>query len=52
MRAETDIDIVTAELRRERAVPTMTASEWAHQHEKVLALQAELNDLEAGRCWN
>ena len=44
-RDETDIEIVEAELRRERGVPTMTAGEWLHQHEKVLALQAELDEL-------
>ena len=49
MREETDIQIVEAELRREKAVPTETAGEWKHQHEKVLALQAELDELRADR---
>jgi len=48
-RDETDIEIVEAELRRAKAVPTGTAGEWKRQHEEVLALQAELDELRADR---
>lgn len=47
MSEETDIQIVEAELRRAKAVPTGTAGEWKRQHEEVLALQAELDELRA-----